>query len=109
MILVSANNLKKAFGEEVLFSDVSFSVDSSDKIGFVGINGAGKSTLFKLLTGEMAPDDGELFINKNTKIGYLTQHACSESTNTVFEEYRLDFNSGMFCGASAAILCRRSV
>lgn len=86
MILVSANNLKKAFGEEVLFSDVSFSVDSSDKIGFVGINGAGKSTLFKLLTGEMAPDDGELFINKNTKIGYLTQHACSESTNTVFEE-----------------------
>ena len=41
MILVSANNLKKVFDGEDLFSDISFSVDSKDKIGFVGINGAG--------------------------------------------------------------------
>ena len=69
MILVNASNLKKTFGEDVLFSDIGFSVDSKDKIGFVGINGAGKSTLFKIITGEMKPDDGEVFINKNTKIG----------------------------------------
>ena len=86
MILVSANNLKKTFSGEDLFSGISFSVDSADKIGFVGINGAGKSTLFKLITGEYTPDDGEIFISKNTKIGYLTQHACSESEKTVFDE-----------------------
>lgn len=86
MILVSANNLKKTFSGEDLFSGISFSVDSADKIGFVGINGAGKSTLFKLITGEYTPDDGEIFISKNTKIGYLTQHACSESKKTVFDE-----------------------
>jgi len=86
MILVSANNLKKVFDGEDLFSDISFSVDSKDKIGFVGINGAGKSTLFKLITGEYIPDDGEIFINKNTKIAYLTQHACSESQKSVFDE-----------------------
>lgn len=86
MILVSANNLKKVFSGEDLFSGVGFSVDSRDKIGFIGINGAGKSTLFKLITGEYTPDDGEIFISKNTKIGYLTQHACSESKKTVFDE-----------------------
>lgn len=86
MILISTNNLTKIFDGEELFSNVSFSVDSKDKIGFVGINGAGKSTLFKLITGEYIPDDGEIFINKNTKIGYLTQHACSESKKTVFDE-----------------------
>ena len=86
MILVNASNLKKTFGEDVLFSDIGFSVDSKDKIGFVGINGAGKSTLFKIITGEMKPDDGEVFINKNTKIGYLTQHACSDSRKNIFDE-----------------------
>ena len=86
MILVSANNLKKSFDGEDLFSGVSFSVDSHDKIGFVGINGAGKSTLFKLITGEYIPDEGEIYINKNTKIGYLTQHACSNSDKNVFDE-----------------------
>ena len=86
MILINANNLKKVFGTEELFSDVSFSVDSNDKIGFVGINGAGKSTLFKIITGQMQPDDGEIFKAKNIKMGYLAQHACSESGNTVFNE-----------------------
>ena len=86
MILISANNLKKTFDGEDLFSNISFSVDSHDKIGFVGINGAGKSTLFKLIIGEYLPDDGEIYINKNTKIGYLTQHACSDSDKKVFDE-----------------------
>lgn len=86
MILISANNLKMSFADEELFSDVSFSVDSGDKIGFVGVNGAGKSTLFKIITGEIVPEGGEIFLNKNTACGYLTQHACSNSEKTVFEE-----------------------
>ncbi|MBQ3038121.1 MAG: ABC-F family ATP-binding cassette domain-containing protein [Clostridia bacterium] len=86
MMLVNANNLSKSFGDEVLFKDVSFNIDSEDKIGLVGINGAGKSTLFKIITGEYAYDDGELFKNKNLKIGYLDQYACSNSDKTVYEE-----------------------
>ena len=86
MMLVNANNLSKSFGDEVLFKDVSFNIDSEDKIGLVGINGAGKSTLFKIITGEYAYDDGELFKNKNLKIGYLEQYACSNSDKTVYEE-----------------------
>lgn len=86
MLLVNANNLKKAFGEEVLFDNVSFNISSEDKIGLVGINGAGKSTLFKILTGEMSQTDGEIFKNKDLKIGYLNQYACNESDKTLYDE-----------------------
>ncbi len=85
-MLLSVNSLKKSFGTELLFDDVSFSVDDGDKIGFVGANGAGKSTLLKLLLGESRADSGEVFKNKFTKIGYLDQYACGESGNDVFGE-----------------------
>lgn len=86
MILVNANNLKKTFGDEVLFDNVSFNIDSEDKIGLVGINGAGKSTLFKILTGKEDYDGGEIFKSKDIKIGYLDQYACNESDKTVYDE-----------------------
>ena len=74
------------FLDETLFDGVSFNVDSSDKIGFVGINGAGKSTLFKIINGEMDYDSGEIFKSKGLKIGYLEQYACADSQNTIWEE-----------------------
>ena len=86
MIIINANNLGKVYNGENLFSGVGFSIDSKDKIGFIGINGAGKSTLFKIMTGEIIPDDGEIFKSKNLKIGYLSQHAFSDSHKTVFDE-----------------------
>ena len=86
MILLNGSNLKKMFSDETLFENVSFSVDSNDKIGFVGSNGAGKSTLFRIITGETDYDSGEIFKNKFTEIGYLDQYACSESNKTVMEE-----------------------
>mgnify|MGYP004521021089 CR=1 FL=1 len=86
MILLNGSNLKKIFSDETLFENVSFSVDSNDKIGFVGSNGAGKSTLFRIITGETDYDSGEIFKNKFTEIGYLDQYACSESDKTVMEE-----------------------
>jgi len=90
-MLINANKLKKSFGEEVLFSDVTFSIDDRDKIGFIGINGAGKSTLIKILLGEMSYDCGELYKGKNLKIGYLEQYACTESHKTVFGEVETVF------------------
>lgn len=85
-MLINANKLKKSFGEEVIFSDATFSVDDRDKIGFIGINGAGKSTLVKILLGEMSYDSGELYKSKNLRIGYLEQYACTDSDKTVFGE-----------------------
>lgn len=86
MILLNGSNIKKMFLDETLFEDVSFNIDSSDKIGFVGVNGAGKSTLFKIIIGEMDYDEGEIFKNKSLTIGYLDQYAVSESDRTIFEE-----------------------
>ncbi len=86
MVLLNGSNIKKMFLDETLFENVSFNVDSADKIGFVGVNGAGKSTLFRIITDEMDYDEGEIFKNKFTKIGYLDQHACSDSSNTIMQE-----------------------
>ena len=86
MILLNGSNLKKMFLDETLFENVSFSVDSADKIGFVGVNGAGKSTLFKIITGDTDFDEGELFKNKELKIGYLDQYTVSGSRKSIFEE-----------------------
>lgn len=86
MILLNGSSIKKMFLDETLFDNVSFNVDSADKIGFVGVNGAGKSTLFKIITGDMDYDEGEIFRNKNLKIGYLDQYSVNGSEKSIWDE-----------------------
>lgn len=86
MILLNGSNIKKMFLDETLFENVSFNVDSNDKIGFVGINGAGKSTLFKIIIGDMDYDEGDIFKNKDLKIGYLDQYSVNGSQKSIWEE-----------------------
>ena len=85
-MLISVNSVSKSFADEVLFENVSFSIDDGDKIGFVGANGAGKSTLVKILMGNSTADSGDVFKNKYTKIGYLEQYACSDKDNSLTDE-----------------------
>ena len=92
MVLLNGSNLKKMFFDETLFSDVSFNVSDKDKIGFVGINGAGKSTLFKIINGLMDYDEGEIFKNKLTNIGYLDQYTCTDSDKTIMDEMLTAFD-----------------
>ncbi len=86
MMLVNASAVSKSFSERLLFENVSFHIESGDKIGFIGANGTGKSTLFKILTGESDFDSGEVFKNKQLKIGYLDQYSCSKSKLNLYDE-----------------------
>ena len=85
MKLLSVSNLSKSF-ETPLFSGVTFAVNSSSRIGLVGPNGAGKSTLFKILINEMPSSDGDFFVSKHVKIGYMAQHIDIDGDNSVYTE-----------------------
>lgn len=86
MVVISAQNLTLSFGEETIFSSVSFDVKNDEKIGLVGVNGAGKTSLFKIITGEYTPDSGAVFISKDIKVGYMEQHTCSVLGRSVYDE-----------------------
>lgn len=85
MNVLDVQNLTLSFGEDTLFSGVSFDVKDNEKTGLVGVNGVGKTSLFKIITGEYTPDSGNCFISKSVKLGYMEQHSCSEE-NTIWQE-----------------------
>ena len=74
MIEISVSNVKKAFevGKNVL-DGLTFQIESGERVGLLGRNGAGKSTLFKLLTGELEADEGDIAIAKNRRLGLISQ------------------------------------
>jgi ATP-binding cassette subfamily F protein 3 len=74
------------FIEHTLFTDVSFDVESNDKVGFIGANGVGKTTLFKILNGVLAPTSGSVTFEKNARVGYMEQHACNNPAVDVYHE-----------------------
>jgi len=86
MNLLKINNLKKTFGGNVLFDNLSLEINSMDKVALIGRNGVGKSTLVKIILNEIAPDSGEIFIFRQAKIGYLSQDIIKSLANTMFEE-----------------------
>ncbi len=86
MPALSVRNLTMTFVERNLFSDVSFDIESSDKVGFIGANGVGKTTLFRILNGEISPTSGSVVFEKNAKIGYMEQHACNNPNENIYNE-----------------------
>lgn len=85
MSVLSVQNLSLSFGENELFSKVSFEIGNNEKVGLVGVNGAGKTSLFKLITGEYSPDEGGVFKSSDCVLGYMEQHTCSQN-RSVWEE-----------------------
>lgn len=86
MIMLSCNKVSKTFGVETILENISFSVNEGDKIGIVGVNGTGKTTLFKVITGILPHDRGEIFTSKNCRLGYLEQNTNFYSEKTIYDE-----------------------
>lgn len=85
-MILSVSKLTKSYGDRVLFSDGSFSVEKGEIIGLIGANGVGKTTLFNIITGTEASDSGSVLLSSGAKVGYLEQHVCADSERTCYEE-----------------------
>ena len=84
--MITVNDISVQFGGTTLFSDVTFSINETDKIALMGKNGAGKSTLLKIIAGVNKPSTGNISAPKETVIAYLPQHLLTKDDATVFEE-----------------------
>lgn len=85
-MILSCQNISKAFGEEQILNNASFIIEDREKAAIVGINGAGKSTLLKIIMGQLSPDEGQVVAAKGKTIGYLAQHQDVNSEHTIYEE-----------------------
>ena len=85
MNLLTASNLTKTYPLKDIFENVSFKIEKGDKAGLIGANGAGKTTLFNILTGELSPDSGDIYIAGDVKIGYLKQILSLDTDMTIYE------------------------
>ncbi len=71
--VIEANNLSKAYGDKLLFEDLSFTLPPGGIVGVIGPNGAGKTTLFRMITGQEEPDTGSIELGDTVKLGYVDQ------------------------------------
>ncbi len=83
--MLSISQVTKAFGADVLFEEVSLQVNRGDRLGLIGANGSGKSTLFSLILGRDQPDSGNIYFQKNARIGFLPQENAPVGNETVLQ------------------------
>lgn len=72
-VVIEANNISKAYGDRILFENLSFSLPPAGIVGIIGPNGAGKTTLFRLITGQEQPDTGSFKVGETVVLGYVDQ------------------------------------
>ena len=109
-IVIRADGLRKAYGDKLLFDDLTFDLPPGGIVGIVGPNGAGKTTLFRLITGQEKPDAGTLRVGETVQLTYLEQVRDSlGDEKTVWQELSngldtiivggREFNSRAYCGS----------
>ena len=86
MIVLSCKDICKSYGIRDVLKKVTFSINEGDKVGIIGANGEGKSTLFKIICKELSQDSGEIFIDKNKTLGYLSQNLNLDTDKNIYEE-----------------------
>jgi len=108
-LVIEAVGLKKAYGDNLLYENLSFNLPKGGIVGIIGPNGAGKTTLFRLLTGREQPDAGELRIGETVEVAYVDQSRDALDDNkTIWEEIsggsdiitvgRYEMPSRAYCG-----------
>ncbi len=85
-MLLSAANIRKSFGSQTLFDGLNLRLDRGERVGLIGDNGTGKTTLFRILTGQMDPDSGQVQVARGTAVGHLRQDATFPAGNTLIDE-----------------------
>ena len=85
-MILSCQNISKAFVENQVLKNVSFHIEDHEKAAIVGINGAGKTTLLRIIVGEMTPDDGKEVLARDKTLGYLAQNSTVDTSHTIYEE-----------------------
>ncbi|MCR9253777.1 MAG: ABC-F family ATP-binding cassette domain-containing protein [bacterium] len=88
MNVLSIDGISKSFNERILFENVSFGIDQGQKIALLGVNGCGKSTLLKIAGGLESTDSGDVSVNKNIRVSFLTQMPnLDENANIITEVF----------------------
>ncbi|GAB4208526.1 MAG: energy-dependent translational throttle protein EttA [Roseiflexaceae bacterium] len=86
-VVVRAEKVAKAFGDRLLYDNLSFDLPAGGIVGIIGPNGAGKTTLFRMIVGQERPDNGDLAVGTTVKLGYVDQsRATLDPNKTVWEE-----------------------
>lgn len=85
-MILSCQNISKAFVENQVLKNVSFHIEDHEKAAIVGINGAGKTTLLRIIVGKMTPDDGQVVLARDKTLGYLAQNSTVDTSHTIYEE-----------------------
>ena len=84
-VVVEANGIRKAFGDNVLYEKVNFNLPKGGIVGVIGPNGAGKTTMFKMIIGKEKPDAGSIKVGETVKLGYVDQDRSLDGNKSVYE------------------------
>jgi macrolide transport system ATP-binding/permease protein len=95
MLLLAVEQIAKAYGPVMVLDEVSLHVNAGERVGLVGANGSGKSTLLRIITGELAPDDGRVSIGRGVEIGYLPQEQPTSAAGLTIDELILESVGGL--------------
>ena len=85
-MILSCQNISKAFVENQVLKNVSFHIEDHEKAAIVGINGAGKTTLLRIIVGDISPEYGQVVLAKDKTLGYLAQNSTVDTSHTIYEE-----------------------
>lgn len=94
-MVFACKDIQKSYGIDTILEKVSFNIEDREKVAIVGVNGAGKTTVFKIITGEISADNGDMFIRKDASMGYLAQNFIIDKDITVYQEMLSVFNNIM--------------
>lgn len=91
-VVINAEHVAKAFGDKLLYEDLTFKLPPGGIVGIIGPNGAGKTTLFKMITGQESPDSGDFVVGETVQLAYVDQGRQMDPNRTIIQEIADDLD-----------------